>query len=190
MAKEIASDPYWLRTSCGDWEASLNNDLHEVVEAGDQSYLLAKPRLIVSSRADDTTEGINASIAAPRVDPTDAMVLLLAHIHQMVLSRLHPAPVEEVLAMEHALLVHRREIGFTLVDIDAHVVTGALRVDESFSHDFGAVSIRSLTKRDLQNGWAKLDKVTLVLEEGRHASLLIPHEEVLLRSLGVLAQTD
>ena len=67
------------------------------LEVGDLTDLGVESVLVLGSRADNTNE-VGGAIVVTRVQVADTMVLVLAHVLQVVCVLVQPLPVEELQA--------------------------------------------------------------------------------------------
>ena len=97
---------------------SLDDALVELsIEVRDAGDLLLEQLVVLGSRADLHAERVNTAVAPAWVNATDTVVLVLAHIRQMVGGVFHKLKVEEFVGHEGALKRDLAEVGMGFVDV-------------------------------------------------------------------------
>ena len=148
------------------------------LEVGDLRDLGVEGLLVLGTRANDSDE-VRGAIVVTGVQAADSMVLVLAHVLQVVAVLVQPVPLEEP-KVEGAFRHHSFPVGSRLINVDAHALTIAHCVDELSAHIVANTSVSLLAQCLLDNLVGEGCKLALVLHKGANIALLVPDEDVLV----------
>ena len=121
-----------------------------------------------------------------RVDASDAVVFIFAHVGHVVGLLAEELEVEEVIREERAVDRVCPPVWGTGPAVEAEFLALAHAVDECLADELTGISVGLLTKSRFDDARAKISELALVVHERGDAALLVPDEEVLLGHFGVV----
>ena len=167
-------------TAASYWWCSLKDDMLELfVEVWDLSDLGIDSLFVLGTRPNCHAKVVRADVPVAWVDAADAVVFVITHERQIVVSLLHILPVEEKLAIEGSFGKHGSEVRRACVNIETKVVTIAHTSDEMLANELSHICLRLSFQSGFDDFWSYRAKFALVLHESAYTALLVPNKQVL-----------